>query len=99
MNHRLEHLRGDDGRTAEHAAGGEDAFLQGRHGLGRHLDAQVAARHHDAVALLDDLVEVVDGGRLLELGHHRGTAGHQLLQLGDVVGVLYEGQRHPVDAE
>ena len=78
------------GRPSD-AAGGEDALLQRRHGLGRHLDAEIAARHHDAVALLDDLVEMVDGGGLLELGHDGGAAGHQLLQLGDVVGVLHEG--------
>ena len=42
---------------------------------------------------------MIDGGRLLELGHHRGAAGHQLLQLGDVVGMLHEGERHPVNAE
>ena len=37
--------------------------------------------------------------RFLEFGHHGGAAGHQLLELGNVVGVLHEGQRHPVDAE
>ncbi len=42
---------------------------------------------------------MLDRGRLLELGHHRGASGDQLLQLGDIVGVLHEGQRHPVDAE
>ena len=99
MDHRFEHLGGDDGRPPDDAAGRQDALLQGRHGLGRHLHAEVAARHHDAVALLDDLVEMVDGGGLLELGHHCGAACHQLLQLGDVVGVLHEAQRHPVDAE
>ena len=42
---------------------------------------------------------MVDRCRLLELGHHRGAAGHQLLEFGDVAGMLDERKRHPVDAE
>ncbi len=99
MDHRIEHLGGDDGRPPGDAQAARMRFWQRRHGLGRHLDAKIAARHHDAVALLDDLVEMVDGGGLLELAMTAGAAGHQLLQLGDVVGVLHEAQRHPVDAE
>jgi hypothetical protein len=76
MDHRIEHLRRHDGRPSCHAAGGEDALLQRRHRLGRHLHAEVAARHHDAVALLDDLVEVIDGLRLLQLGHDGGASGY-----------------------
>ena len=90
MDHRVQHLGRHDRGLSGHAAGGKDTFLQGRHGLGRHLHAKVAARHHNAVALLDDLVQVIDGGWLLELGHHRGAPCHQLLELGNVVGVLHE---------
>ena len=80
LDHRIEHLRRHDGRPAGDAAGGEDALLQRRHRLGRHLHAEIAARHHDAVALLDDLVEMLDGLRLLELGHDGGASRHQLLR-------------------
>ena len=43
-------------------------FWSARHLLGRQLDAEVAARDHDAVGQRDDAVQVLDRGRLLELG-------------------------------
>ena len=46
----------------------DGALLHERHVLERHLDAEVAAGDHDAVEGLDDLVEVVDRLRLLDLG-------------------------------
>ena len=44
------------------------ALLHQRHLLERQLHAEVAAGHHDAVERVDDLVEVVDRLRLLDLG-------------------------------
>ncbi len=56
-DHRLQHLRGDDHRLARAAAGAEDPPLHRRHLLGPHLDAEIAARDHDPVGLVDDRVE------------------------------------------
>ena len=46
-------------------------LLQERHVLERALHAEVAAGDHEAVERVDDLVEVVDRLRLLDLGDDR----------------------------
>src|SRR5665811_2056088 len=55
--------------------------------------ARNLARDHDAVGQLEDLLEVLHGGRLLDLGHDRGAAARELAGLGDVLGALHEGER------
>jgi hypothetical protein len=77
----------------------DHALLQPRHVLGRHLDPEIAARDHDAVGEIDDLVEPVDRGGLLDLDHDRGPAGDQAAGLGDVVGPLHEAEGDPVGAQ
>ena len=67
--------------------------------LHRHLDAEIAARHHDAVGDLDDLLELGKRRGLLDLGHDRRAPAHQVAGLGDVLGALHEGERNPVDAD
>ena len=74
-------------------------FCSARHVLRRHLDAEIAARHHDRVGQLDDLLQPLDRRRLLELDQHRGAPADQPARLGDVLRPLHEGQRDPVDAE
>ena len=66
--HRLEHLRRGDREPSPPAGPRQDLLLHDRHGLGRQLHAEVAAGDHHAVADLEDLVEVVDRLRLLQLG-------------------------------
>ena len=101
LDHRLEHLGGDDDRLGAAAGDLAGPLLHERHLLERHLDAEVAAGHHDAVEGADDLVEVVDGLRLLDLGDD-GQAQpllvHDLVHVADVVGGAHEGQRDHVDA-
>ena len=81
-----QHLGGDDDRLGVEAGPLDDLLLQERHVLERALHRQVAARHHEAVEGGDDLVEVLDRLRLLDLGDHRHHAlfAHDL---ADVVGV------------
>ena len=97
-DHRFEHLRRDDHRAAHPPRGLDDALLQRRHRLRRQLDAQVAARHHHAVALLDDLLEPRHRARLLDLREQRRAPLDQPPCLGKVLGPLDEAQRDPVDA-
>ena len=52
------------------SAASDDPLLEERHERGADLDAEVAARDHDRVGLLEDLVERVDGLRLLDLRDH-----------------------------
>ena len=97
-DHRFEHLRRDDDRLAEPARGAGDALLQARHLLERHFDAEIAARHHQRVGDLDDLVETGDRLRLLDLGHDQRARAGDLLDLEHVLRPLHEGDRHPIDA-
>jgi hypothetical protein len=64
----------------------------------RHLDAEVAARHHQRVGEIHDLTEPIDGLRLLDLGHDGGAPARDLLCLGDIFRPLDERERDPVDA-
>ena len=64
----------------------------------RHLHAEIAARHHQGIRKIKDLVETGYGLRLLDFCHHHGAAARDLLGLGDVVGALDEGERDPINA-
>ena len=97
MDHRFEHLGRDDHRLAGAARGARDPLLDAGDPFERHLHAEIAARHHQRIGKVDDRVEPLDRLRLLDLGHHRGAAARDLLDLGQVLGALHEGQRHPVD--
>ena len=101
-DHALEHLRGGDHGLARLAAHADDAFLDGRHLLGAHLDAQVTARDHDAVHFLQDVLEAVHGLRLLDFRHQLGAAaetGHVVPGQQQVVTGAHEAQRHPVHTQ
>ena len=97
LDHRFEHLRRDHHRLAGAAGGAGDALLDAGDPLERQLDAEIAARHHQRIGEVDDRVEPLDRLRLLDLGHHRGAAAGDLLDLGEVLGALDEGKRDPVD--
>ena len=71
VNHRLEHLSGRDRRLGAPPGHGEQALLHERDLLDRQLDAEVAARDHDPVGRVDDLLGVRRGLRLLDLGDQR----------------------------
>ncbi len=98
-DHALQHLRRDDDGLARLARAGDDMLLDGRDFLHRHLDAKIAARHHDGVGEVDDLVNIANGGGLFDLRHDSGAPGDKLLDFGDILGPLHEGQRDPVDPE
>ena len=101
-DHRLEHLGRDDHRLGVVAADLDGPLLHHRHLLERHLDAEVAAGHHHAVEGEHDLLEPLDGLRLLDLGDHRAADAdlvHHPVHELDVLGVADEGQRDEVDAQ
>eukprot|EP00964_Phaeocystis_antarctica_P006359 scaffold3454_cov68-Phaeocystis_antarctica.AAC.1 len=66
--HRLEHLRRTDDRLARAVALCDHHLLRDEDLLRGDLDAEVAARHHDAVRLLEDGVEVAHALVVLDLG-------------------------------
>src|SRR5690606_36144641 len=77
-------------------------LLHDRHLLERQFDAEVATGDHDSVEGVDDLIELVDGLRLLELGDDRSGDSDFVHDCTDIVHVLRaadEGQGDPVEAE
>jgi hypothetical protein len=101
LRHRLEHLGRDDDRTPDAARDGQDLPLDDRHALGRELDPEVAARHHDAVGRGHDRLEVLDRvGRLDLRDDRRGLAplARDVADELDVVGAPHEAERDVVDA-
>ena len=88
-DHRLEHLGRHDHRLGVAAGLVDHPLLQERHVLERALHPEVAAGHHERVERLDDLVEVVDRLRLLDLGddrQHHAFLAHDRAHVVDVGG-------------
>ena len=74
LDHRLEHLRRRDHRLEILRRAADDVLLNRGNLLRRNFNAQIAARHHDAVGGLQNAVEMLDGLRLFELGDDPGLA-------------------------
>ena len=93
FDHGKQHLCGHDDRALGVAAGADDLFLDDRQLRDGALQAKVAARHHDRVRDLEDLVQVVHGVLPFELGDH-GRPDAVLLDLllghDHVARVLHE---------
>ena len=90
VRHALEHLgRGDDA-LAEQAALADELLLDARQLLIRHLDAHVAAGDHDAGALGEDVLDVVDTGLIFDLGDD-GDVPAAVAEIADVANAVYDG--------
>ena len=63
--------------TPRRARPREDRLLHARHLLDRHLEPEIAARDHHAVGHVEDVVDMLDCLRPLDLGDDRqvGVAG------------------------
>ncbi len=97
--HGVEHLRGHDHRLRGLAAQLDRSLLHERHGLQREFDAEIAPRHHHPVERRDDLLEVLDGLRLLDFGQHRKAHAllvHDRVHIDDVGRRAHERQRDHV---
>ena len=75
LDHRLEHLRGHDAGLAGHQRRANQVLLRERHLLEGQLHAEVAARDHDAVGDLEDLIDVLERRLCLDLGHDADVVG------------------------
>ena len=100
-SHRLQHLRRRDHRLTDKAGAGDELLLQDGHLLDRHFHAEVAARNHDSVAGLENLVKALqrvcpfylrDNERLF--AHVRGGRANRF----DVGRGLHERLAHRVHA-
>ena len=100
VRHALEHFgRGDDA-LAKQAALADELLLDARQLLIRHLDAHVAAGDHDAGALGEDLLDVVDAGLILDLGDDgdvlAAVGAQEGVEVGQVLLARHEGRGHEV---
>src|SRR5690625_5194133 len=92
LDHRLEHLgRGDDWSTEE-VREADDPLLGYGHLFEGYLDAEVTARDHDGIGLGEDLVDIVEGGILLDLGDDQWSLGYTTTQIPDILCALDEGE-------
>ena len=99
-HHRIEHLGGGDNRDTEAVGLADQLLLQQGHFLGRHFDAEVAPCHHHPVTEGQDVVDLVDRLKFLDLCHYWGlvaVAADQLADLDHVGGIAHEAEGHPVD--
>src|SRR6266853_169412 len=101
--HRFENLRRQNDGNALPPRAPCDVFLRRRDALERHLETEVAARDHHALARRQDLVEMIERLRTFELRDERRVAGMSFGQkasrLTQIVGRLNEAEGHHVDAQ
>jgi hypothetical protein len=79
--------------------GADDLLLNHRHGLGRELDPQIAARDHGRVGRTHDRVQALDGVRRLDLRDDRrglALALADLAQLLHLLGAPHERERDEI---
>jgi hypothetical protein len=101
VHHRLEHLRRGDHGFPELESAMDDPLLHQRDDRRPDLHAEIAARDHHRVGLGENVVEDVDGLRLLDLRDHarvRARLLEQRLQVSDVGRRADKRQRDEVDA-
>ena len=81
----------------------DDLLLRPRHALERHLESEIAARHHDRVARRQDLVEMFERLRPFELGDQRNVgAACSIISCRACrrsAARLHEAERDHIDAE
>ena len=102
LGHRVEHLGGGDDPLAGRNSGLDQVLLNLGQLVERNLDAEVAARDHQAGALLEDVADVLNTLHVLDLGDDLHVLLTVLLQDGldvqNVLTVAGEGSGNEVDA-
>ena len=91
-------MRGHDHRAAGAAAQRDDFLLPRGHVFGRDFHAEVATGNHDGIGPVDDRVDAVERGWLLDLRDQTSPAVDDPGDFIEIGGFLHERQRHPVDA-
>mmetsp|Transcript_61230 Transcript_61230/g.134083 ORF Transcript_61230/g.134083 Transcript_61230/m.134083 type:complete len:413 (-) Transcript_61230:242-1480(-) len=91
--HGCQHLRGTNGIFTSRLGLLQHHLLSHPHFLHRDLHAQISARHHDAIGLRQDLLEVLQALHVFDLGDHLDVLAFAVLPaLLDVVSALNEAQ-------
>lgn len=101
VDHRVEHLGGDDDGFGVALGEFDGALLDDGDLFEGHFDAEVAAGDHDAVEGGDDVVDVVDGLGLFDLGDDGEASAffvHDAVDVFDVAAAADEGEGDDVGA-
>ena len=101
-NHGLEHVRGHDHRAARAQAAFDNSALDDGQFFHGTLDAEIAAGHHDDVALFDNAADIANGELVFDLGDDPGMAAvlaKQLPQRIHVTRFAAETQRHHIHTQ
>src|SRR5215210_6656378 len=101
-DHGVEHLGGHDDRLAEAPATRHHTLLLYGNPLGGEFDSEVPARDHDAVRGPYNILDVVYGLVLLDLGDNGRVAAELLYPFFDLPSLVrrsHKGHRHPVGVE
>ena len=100
LNHRLQHMCGDDCRRAHRDCLTRNALLNQGHAFKVHVHAEVSAGEHHGVGRLQDIRRCLDGGACLDLGDDRDRRRAKCRAQGVHVGRLaHEGLRDVVGAQ
>src|SRR5215204_5194140 len=100
--HGVEHLSGDDDGLAQAPAARDHALLLYGDPLGGELDRKVAPGDHYAVGGADDVLDVLYGLVLLDLGDHGRVAAelfYALFDLPHLIPCAHERDGHPIRVE
>ena len=94
-DHRFKHLRGGDDHLARLIAAADEALLQAGQTLVGDLNAHVAAGDHDAVAVFEDFVEMIDALFVFDFGNDADCMAaviiEELAHVNDVLGGAHKG--------
>lgn len=102
VDHRVEHLGGDDDGLGVALGELDGSLLDDRDLFQGHFDAEVAAGDHDAVEGGDDVVDVFDCLGLFDLGDDGEASAffvHDAVDVLDVVAAADEGEGDDVGAD
>ncbi len=73
--------------------------MQRRNVFRRQFHAQIAARHHQRVRQGDNIVQMLDGRRFLDLRQNPRPPSDEFTRFGHILRALHEGQRDPIDPQ
>src|SRR5262245_5231060 len=99
-HHGAQHLRCRDHRLAQVVGFADHHLLYRRNALLGNFQSQVPTRHHDAVDVFKNAVEMVDGFVLFDFGDDRNrcaAALHLAPRVENILAVAHEGKRDHID--
>src|SRR5438876_5779979 len=88
LDHRLQHVRGDDDRLAVPDAGLDGSALDDRQFFVGTFDTEITTGNHDAVAGIDEVVKVLNGLLVFNLGDDFNLSVERLQNVAQFLDVF-----------